>query len=70
MTLEEAQALHDAASTLTPAGVAHDEHAHATWLPRLAQLHAHAADPALPWETRAELEATLEALTSVGIAPP
>lgn len=69
ITLPEAQALRDAAEALTPAGVALDEQAHATWLPRLGALEDAASDPRLPPETRDELHAALTALARVGLAP-
>lgn len=67
ISLAEAEALHDAARALTPTGVALDEHAHATWLPRLADLQAAAEDPRVSPEIRSELHATLEALQRVGV---
>ncbi|WP_096328003.1 hypothetical protein [Nannocystis exedens] len=67
ISLTEAQRLHDEAAALTPAGVAFDESAHATWLPRIGRLEAAAADPGLSPEIREELVATLEALAKVGL---
>lgn len=67
ISLEEAQALHDEAAALTPAGVALDERAHATWLPRIGRLEAAAEEPGLPREIHAEIAATLAALTEVGL---
>lgn len=70
ISLAEAEALHDAARALTPTGVALDEHAHATWLPRLADLQTAAEDPRVSPEIRGELHATLEALQRVGVTRP
>lgn len=67
ITLAEAQALHDEAAALTPAGVAIDERAHAIWLPRLGRLEAAARDPRMTPEVRDALGSTLEALAGVGI---
>lgn len=67
ISLEEAQALHDEAAALTPAGVALDERAHAIWLPRIGRLEAAAREPGLPSELHAELTATLAALAEVGL---
>ncbi|WAS92865.1 hypothetical protein [Nannocystis punicea] len=67
ISLSEAQALHDEAAALTPAGVAFDETAHATWLPQIGRLEAAAADPGLSPEIREELAATLAALSNVGL---
>lgn len=67
ISLSEAQVLHDEAAALTPAGVALDETAHSTWLPRIGRLEAAVADPGLAPEIRAELSATLDALTQVGL---
>jgi len=66
--LTEAQALHDEAEALTPAGVAFDERAHSVWLPRIGRLEAAVADPELSPEIREELAATLAALANVGLA--
>lgn len=52
---------------LTPAGVALDERAHATWTLRLGRLQAAASDPQVAPEIRDELRATLETLAAVGI---
>lgn len=65
--LQEAQDLRDAACALTPAGVALDERAHATWVPRLARLEAAADDPRTRPEVREELNEALAALSRVGI---
>lgn len=67
ISLSEAQALRDEAAALTPAGVAFDESAHATWLPRIGHLEAAVADPGLSPEVREELMATLAALSDVGL---
>lgn len=67
ISLAEAQALHDEAAALTPAGVTLDERAHAVWLPRLAALTAAAGDPGVAPAIRDELQATLQALARVGI---
>ncbi|WP_434422346.1 hypothetical protein [Nannocystis pusilla] len=67
ISLSEAQLLHDEAAALTPAGVALDETAHSTWLPRIGYLEAAMADPGLAPEIREELSATLDALAQVGL---
>lgn len=67
ISLSEAQVLHDEAAALTPAGVALDETAHSTWLPRIGRLEAAVADPGLAPEIHAELSATLDALAQVGL---
>ena len=67
ISLTEAQALRDEAVALTPAGVAFDERAHTTWLPRIGRLEVAMADPGLSPEVREELAATLAALAKVGL---
>lgn len=67
ISLSEAQALRDEAMALTPAGVAFDERAHTTWLPRIGRLQAAVAEPGLSPEIHEELTATLAALAKVGL---
>ncbi|MFV8752420.1 hypothetical protein ACNOYE_17885 [Nannocystaceae bacterium ST9] len=65
--LAAAQALRDEAERLTLAAVTLDEAAHERWLPRIARIEALRADPETPKALRVELDATVEALTSVGL---
>lgn len=66
-SLADAQRLRDEAEALTPTQVMLDETAHEQWLPTLPQLEQLAGDPQTPPELRTEVEATLAALSEVGI---
>lgn len=68
ITLAEAEALHDEAAALTPVGVALDERAQTSWLPRIGRLEAAVDDPRVDPEVREELQAALRALAAVGLA--
>lgn len=65
--LAAAQSMRDEAERLTLATVTLDERTHERWLPRIARIEAVRADPSTPEALRAELDATVAALTRVGL---
>lgn len=66
-TRERIQRLRDEAEALTPVGAWIDEEANERWLPLLPELERLAEAPDTPPRIREEVDATLAALSEVGI---